>query len=45
MSCTESCPIQNVCFQKRTVALTRLINEKIKALDFDAFVEKLQSLL
>jgi ribosomal protein S12 methylthiotransferase accessory factor len=45
MSCTQSCPIQKVCFQKRTVALTRLINEKIKALDFDAFVSKLQSLL
>ena len=45
MSCTESCPIHTACFQKRTVALTQLINEKIKALDFDAFVEKLQSLL
>lgn len=45
MSCTESCPIHAACFQKRTVALTQLINEKIKALDFDAFVEKLQSLL
>jgi ribosomal protein S12 methylthiotransferase accessory factor len=45
MSCTESCPIRKVCFQKHTVALTKLINEKIKALDFDAFVAKLQSLL
>ena len=45
MSCTESCPIRDVCFQKRTVALTRLINGKIKELDFDAFVAKLQSLL
>ena len=45
MSCTENCPIYKVCFQKRTVALTHLINEKIKTLDFDAFVAKLQSLL
>lgn len=45
MSCTESCPIQKMCYQKHTVALTRLINEKIKALNFDAFAEKLQSLL
>lgn len=45
MSCTERCPIHKQCCQKRTVELTRLINGKIKELDFDTFVNQLRAII
>ena len=45
MRCTEDCPIRHKCCQKRVTELTRLINTKITALDFDAFCQNLHALL
>lgn len=45
MSCTEDCLLHGACCQKQADALTALINQKIKALDFEEFSQKLQDIL
>ena len=45
LSCTESCPIHDRCFQKQFIALNGLINKKMKEISIDDSAAYLQTLL
>jgi len=45
LTCTQSCPIRNKCFQRQFVELTSLINKKTAELSYDDLVCYLKNLL
>lgn len=45
LSCTESCPIHEQCFQKQFIALNGLINKKTKEISMDDCAAYLQDIL